>query len=204
MTMKACRRLAVLAALAGCLARPASAEIFVSTTTRAMILDLQQLAKAQADAGGMALLSRFFDTSRGSVWGDAVAVFAGPRKPAVSHVADPIVRPIVNKIESNYPYVPPQVVIPQDTYLTPGQLRGMQARGQLQTSDSRVTTTAQLYPQQRGALKYVEDHPVKVMPYYPPTPAGQITKRADGIIGGLTDFGRLIVDLIRPGSSLGQ
>ena len=49
-----------------------------------------------------------------------------------------------------------------------------------------------------GAAGSVLGDAVTVMPYYPPTPAGQIVKRADGIIGGLTDFGRFIVDLLRP------
>lgn len=131
MTAKTLKSLAP-AALAACLAGPAFAQVSLSSTTRSMLCDLRELGQVQADDAVEARLKRFFDGLH---------------------------RAAATAIESGYPQAARQVVVPQNVYLTPGQLRAMDARGQIQMSESRVATRANLHPRQDRALRYVLKHP---------------------------------------------
>ncbi|MCX5708391.1 MAG: hypothetical protein NTY14_05415 [Candidatus Omnitrophica bacterium] len=54
-----------------------------------------------------------------------------------------------------------EVIIPQDVHLSDGHMKGIDARGQLQTSNNRIRTTRDLTPMQQQNLRYVLDHPVR-------------------------------------------
>lgn len=70
------------------------------------------------------------------------------------------------------------VVVPQNVHLTPGQLRGMQARGEIQMSDSRVVTRSNLAPKQQRALDYALTHPARAVYSRPPTLGEQVSQGA--------------------------
>lgn len=68
----------------------------------------------------------------------------------------------VEKSDKNVePVISKNVIIPTSEYLTPGQLRGMNQRGEVQTGDSRYYDRNSLNTQQKAEFDYVKNNPYK-------------------------------------------